>query len=314
VDAYTDQNVESDLATFDQQYGLPACTTSNGCLTILNQAACTKKGGTKNNPCAFVAPDWNLETSLDVEVAHAICQTCKIVLSEAVSVTYDYMGAAENAAVQAGATVVTNSWGGTECYCETQYDGYWNHPGTAIVFSSGDSGNVVEYPAASPYVLAVGGTTLNLNPNNTLASEVAWNSGGSGCSVVEGAPSWQTSLPTWSQTGCGLYRATADVAADADPNTGAAVYDSTPYNGQVGWFQVGGTSMAAPIVAAAIALAGGTSGASSAGQIPYLHMNLSNSHDVTAGSNGACSTIMCAAVPGYDGPTGLGTPNGVSGL
>ena len=169
-----------------------------------------------------------------------------------------------------------------------------------ITASTGDAGYGVEYPAASPYVVAVGGTTLALNGDNTYAGETAWVDGGSGCSTYEPKPSVQT------DSGCSK-RAVADVSADADPNTGAAVYDSVPYSGQSGWFQVGGTSLASPLIAAVYALSGNTSN----GLAPYG--NPGALHDVTGGSNGTCSpSYLCTAGPGYDGPTGLGTPNGLA--
>jgi subtilase family serine protease len=152
---------------------------------------------------------------------------------------------------------------------ETTYDSSYNHSGIAVTASSGDGGYGVEYPAASPYVVAVGGTTLNLTSSNTYSSESAWSSAGRGCSAYETANSWQTAVSDWSQTGCGTKRGVADVSADADPNTGAAVYDSTRYQGQSDWFQVGGTSLSSPLIAGVFALAGGASSYANAQQIPY---------------------------------------------
>jgi hypothetical protein len=201
------------------------------------------------------------------------------------------------------ATIVSNSWGGGESSSETSNDGHFNHIGTPITFSSGDGGYGVEYPAASQYVTAVGGTTLNLNADNTYKSESVWSGAGSGCSAYEPKPTWQT------DAGCGL-RTVADVAADANPNTGAAVYDTVRYQGRSGWFQVGGTSLASPLVAAVYALAGNATSTVD-GQYPYLHTT--SLHDVTSGSNGRCGgSYLCTGVVGYDGPTGNGTPNGTS--
>jgi subtilase family serine protease len=302
VDAYDDSTIASDLNYYDSYYGLPACTTSNGCFQKLNQYGQAYNYPSKNS-------GWALEISLDVETAHEICQSCKIVLIEASSSSISNLDAAENEAVALGATEISNSWGGGEYSSETA-DQTFNHPGIAITVSSGDNGyGSFGYPAASPYVVAVGGTTLNLASGNTYGSETAWNGSGSGCSSYEAAQSWQTSLSNWNLTGCGTNRGVADVAADADPNTGAAVYDSTRYEGQKGWFQVGGTSLGSPLVAAVFALAGGTSTVSYAAQLPYG--NPSALHDVTSGSTGSCGTIMCTAGTGYDGPTGLGTPNGL---
>jgi hypothetical protein len=295
VDAYDDPKIASDLATYSAQYSLPPCTTATGCFRKVNQ-----NGGTsypRSNS------GWALEIALDVEVAHAICQNCKILLVEASSSSFANLGAAENEAVSLGANVVSNSWGGGEFSSETQYDtSYFHHPGVPLVFASGDNGYGVEYPAASQYVTAVGGTTLNVDSGNHYAGETAWPDAGSGCSQFEPKPSWQT------DDGC-ARRTVADVSADADPNTGAAVYDSVSYSGQTGWFQVGGTSLATPLVAAVYALTGSPSGVTFGAQ-PYADPNAL--HDVTTGSNSSCGSYLCTAQPGYDGPTGLGTPNGLS--
>ena len=301
VDAYDDPTAEKDLGTYSTQYGLPACSTANGCFRKVNQ-----NGGTK-----YPKKDggWALEISLDLQVAHAACPNCKLLLVEASSNSFTNLLAAEDYAT-AHATVVSNSWGGSESSSETGYDSHFNRP-VPITVSSGDNGYGVEYPAASRYVTAVGGTTLNLNPDDTRASETAWNGSGSGCSGYEAKPSWQA------DPGCS-QRTVADVSADADPNTGASVYDSTPYctfwifNCTTGWYQVGGTSLASPLVAAVYALAGNGS-ATTYGSYPYL--NPGSLYDVTVGSNGSCGgSYLCTAGPGYDGPTGLGSPTGTGGF
>ena len=297
VDAYDDPNIASDLAVYSAQYGLPSCTTANGCFKKVNQT-----GGTtypKKNS------GWALEISLDVEMAHALCPKCKILLVEATSNSFANLIAAEDYA-RAKATVVSNSWGGSEFSSETSssYDGHFATPtDIPTTFSAGDSGYGVEYPAASQYVTAVGGTTLNLTSTNTRQSETAWSGTGSGCSAYEPKPTWQK------DKGC-VRRTVADVAADADPNTGAAVYDTVRYQGISGWFQVGGTSLSSPIIASTYALAGnGTS--TNDGSYPYTHT--SSLFDVTSGSNGSCGgSYLCTAVSGYDGPTGNGTPNGTN--
>jgi subtilase family serine protease len=287
VDAYNAPNIESDLATYSSTYGLPACTTANGCFHKVNQT-----GGS-----AYPRSDrgWALEISLDVEIAHAICPSCHILLVEAKSNSFTNLLVAEDYAT-GHATVVSNSWGGSEFSGETSYDSHF-HTSVPITVSSGDSGYGVEYPAASQYVTAVGGTTLHLTSADARSSEIAWSGAGSGCSAYEAKPVWQT------DTGC-ARRSVADVSADADPATGAAVYDSYAYQGRSGWFQVGGTSLSAPLIAAVYALAGGGSAST-----PYSHT--SALFDVTSGSNGSCGgSYLCTAVPGYDGPTGLGTPVG----
>jgi subtilase family serine protease len=296
VDAYDDPNIESDLGVYDSLYGLPACTTADGCFQKVNQS-----GGT-SYPRANSG--WALEISLDVETAHAICPNCKILLVEASSNSLANLGAAVNEAATLHATVISNSYGGSEYSGEvTDQSSYFTHPGVPITASSGDGGYGVEFPAAANTVTAVGGTTLKLNSDNSYQSESAWSGSGSGCSAYVSKPSWQT------DTGC-AKRTVADVSADADPNTGAAVYDSVRYQGQQGWFQVGGTSLAAPLVASVYALAG--NGTTITGAYPYGHTSALN--DVTTGGNGSCGSYLCTAGTGYDGPTGLGSPKGTSGF
>jgi subtilase family serine protease len=156
-------------------------------------------------------------------------------------------------------------------------------------------------------VIAVGGTTLTLGAGNTYGSESVWSGAGSGCSLYVTAPAWQSFLGA-----CAGKRGSADVAADAAPSTGAAVYDTVRYQGRLGWFQVGGTSLSSPLVAAVYALAGGLPAETSAASGLYGRLGDSTVlHDVTSGSNGSCSTIMCKGATGYDGPTGVGTPKGI---
>jgi subtilase family serine protease len=307
VDAYDDPNAEADLGTYDTQYGLPACTAANGCFQKVNQTGGTTYPSTDGT--------WAMEISLDVQTAHQICQTCKILLVEANSSSMNDLAAAVNEAVTLGATEISNSYGGSEWSGEMSWDSYYSHANVAITASTGDSGYGAQYPASSPGVLAVGGTTLQLNSDNTYASEAVWSSSGSGCSSYESGNTWQTSVSDWSQTQCTSRRGAADVGADANPNTGAAIYDSTPYNGMCcGWWQVGGTSLSSPLIASVIALAGGTAGVANAESVPYTHFNATNSHNITTGSNGTCGTIMCTGAVGYNGPTGMGTPNGTGGF
>lgn len=297
VDAYDDPNIESDLGVYDSYYGLPACTTANGCFRKVSQTGTTRYPRGNSG--------WDLEIALDVETAHQTCQNCKILLVEASSASMTNLGTAVNEAAKLGATVISNSYGGSESSSDTSYDSsYYNHPGIAITVSSGDNGYGVEYPASSRYVTAVGGTTLDLSSGNAWASETAWADAGSGCSGYDAKPSWQT------DSGCS-NRTVADVSADADPNTGAAVYDSVSYQGQRGWFQVGGTSLASPLIAGVYALAGNAASVTY-GSYPYSHT--SSLHDITSGSNGTCGTYLCNATAGFDGPTGLGSPNGTGGF
>ncbi|MBB5888939.1 S53 family peptidase [Kutzneria kofuensis] len=291
VDAYDDPNAEKDLATYRSTYGLPACTTANGCFKKVNQT-----GGT-SYPTGDTG--WSEEISLDIDMVSAVCPSCHILLVEATSPSYANLGTAVNTAVRLGATAVSNSYGGGESSAETSYDSYYNHPGVAITVSSGDSGYGVEYPAASRYVTAVGGTSLRTSSTTRGWTETAWNGAGSGCSAYEAKPSWQH------DTSC-TRRTVADVSAVADPATGVAVYDTY---GESGWLVFGGTSVASPIVAAVYALAGNFSGTSVPASLAYSHT--SSLFDVTSGSNGSCGgTYLCTAKTGYDGPTGLGSPNG----
>lgn len=307
ITAYNDQHISNDLNTYNNYYGLPACTTSNGCLTIVNQ------NGGSTLP-AISNSGWALETSLDVETAHMVCQTCKILLVEANDSLYSDLGTAVNTAARLGATEISNSYGGSEWSGETSDDSYYAHPGIAITASSGDNGYGTSFPASSPNVVAVGGTTLQINTDNTYGNESVWSGTGSGCSLYESANIWQKNLTNWPQTNCGIKRGVTDVSADADPNTGAAVYDSTSYNGQSGWFQIGGTSLSSPLIAGIYALAGGVPTAINAASVPYSFFPSTNFHDITQGNNGICGTVMCTAGIGYDGPSGLGSPNGINGF
>ena len=306
VDAYDDPNIAADLSTYSSTYGIPQLPNCSGAIAS-SDVPCFKKVTQTGATARFPATDagWSLEISLDVEAAHAMCQNCSILLVEASSPTYANLAAAVNEAVASGANAVSNSYGGPEFSSETSYDSAYDHPGVAIVVSAGDAGYGVEYPAASRYVTAVGGTSLYLNANGTYNSEVAWSGTGSGCSAFESKQPWQT------DTGC-ARRTVDDVSADADPNTGAAVYDTVRYAGQHGWFQVGGTSLASPLIAATYALSGALPTAAVENSLPYLSVS-TNLNDVTSGSNGSCGgSYLCTARTGYDGPTGLGSPKGIS--
>ena len=242
VDAFGDTTAEADMNTYRSTYGLPACTTANGCFKKVNQSGVQGSYPANNQ-------GWALETQLDLEMVSAVCPGCKILLVEASSNLNSSLYAAEDTAARLGATEISNSWGGGESTTETTDDAHFNHPGAAITVSSGDSGFGVEYPAASRYVTAVGGTSLSHATNSRGWTESAWSGAGSGCSAYEPKPAWQT------DSGC-ARRTVADVSAVADPNTGVAVYDSNcGLLGQLlgqcfsGWGVVGGTSASAPIVA-----------------------------------------------------------------
>jgi subtilase family serine protease len=301
VDAYDDNKAEADLGTYRSTYGLPACTTANGCFKKVNQSG-TQGSYPSNNQ------SWAVEISLDLDMVSATCPQCHILLVEASSNANANLYAAEDTAARLGATEISNSYGGAESSSDPSTNSHFNHPGVAITVSSGDGGYGVEYPAASPFVTAVGGTTLQRASNTRGWTESAWSGAGSGCSAYEAKQSWQT------DSGCSK-RTVADVSAVADPNSGVNVYDGNCSgidkllgNCFSGWGVVGGTSASSPIIASVYALAGNASSVTY-GSFPYAHATSLN--DVTSGTNGSCSgSYLCTSGPGFDGPTGLGTPNG----
>ena len=305
VDAYDDPNIASDLQTFDTQFGLPACTVANNCFTKTTQGTPATDSG------------WAMEISLDVQWAHSIAPGAKIVLVESPDNSLGNLLTGVDTAAATGAQQVSNSWGGNEFSSETSYDYHFNSPTASFYVASGDSGHGVIWPAASPYVVSVGGTTLTTDSSGNWVSESAWSGSGGGTSAYEPKPSYQNNFNS------NTKRTVPDVAYDGDPNTGFYVYDSVPINGNSGWWIVGGTSAGAPQWAAISAIAnsqnaklasasfgansalyGAASGAQSSPQTnPYL----ANYHDITTGSDGSCGSI-CNAITGYDEVTGLGSP------
>ena len=306
VDAYDDPTAESDLAVYRSTYGLPACTTANGCFQKVNES-----GEAGDYPATEPAnDDWSDEVALDVDMVSAICPHCDIMLVEADSTRNGDLGAGVDTAVGLGAQFVSNSYGGPE---ETTTAAAYDHPGTVITASTGDSGFGVSTPAAYPTVVAVGGTSLLRAPYSSRGwAEITWADGGSGCSASETKPTWQT------DPGCST-RSVADVAADANPATGVNTYDT--YGTNTGWGVWGGTSASAPMIAATYALGGPT-------LIDYIARETyatasadpDSVNDIVAGTNypsggGSCdgqASYECKAGDGYDGPTGLGTPNGIT--
>lgn len=307
VDAYDDPKAESDLGVYRSQFGLAACTTANGCFRKVNQT-----GGTK---APRANGGWAQEISLDLDMVSAACPQCHILLVEASTSSLTNLGTAVNEAARLGATEISNSYGGSESSSDSSYDtSYYKHPGIAITVSSGDGGYGVEYPAASQYVTAVGGTSLTRSSSARGWSESVWSTSategaGSGCSAYDPQPSWQSTLSNI--TSVCAKRAVADVSAVADPATGVSVYDSYSYQGQSGWLVFGGTSVASPIIASVYALAGNAA-STTYGSYPYSHANSLN--DVTTGATASCGSDLCTAAAGWDGPTGLGTPAGTGGF
>jgi subtilase family serine protease len=295
VDAYGYPNAESDLAVYRSQFGLPPCTTANGCFKKVNQSGV--QGSYPRNDSG-----WATEQALDVDMVSAICPSCKIILVESSSANQRDLDTAVDTAAALGANAISNSYGGNETSGSAS-DQHYNHPGVAITASSGDNGYGVEFPASSQYVTAVGGTSLSRASNTRGWTETVWSGAGSGCSKYVAKPSWQT------DTGCAM-RTVADVSAVADPQTGVSVYETFGRRG--GWQVYGGTSVASPIIASVYALSGG-GWTGPTPQVPYS--NPTALFDVTSGSNGSCGgTYLCTAEVGYDGPTGLGTPDGVGGF
>jgi hypothetical protein len=355
VDAYDDPNAEADLKVYDEEFHLPPCTVANKCFEKVNQ-----RGETGKPPSATgkrekeEAEGWALEISTDIEVAHAVCQNCHIVLVETNSAEFTDLEASEDTAVALGATEISDSWGGEE---PTIDSAAFNHPGIVITAAAGDEGYLnwteaksgktyyegADYPASSPHVVAVGGTRLTLS-GGVRQSETVWNdgegAGGGGCSLRFAAQEWQRNVSDWSKVGCGDKRAVADVSADADPETGVAVYDTVPYpeelkgrivTTELGWVPIGGTSVASPIIASMFALAGGAHNVEYPSETLYSRLGSTSLYDVTQGGNGKCDdeysgcsgslsspldcgedALICNATSGYDGPTGVGTPNGIT--
>ncbi len=301
VDAYNDPNIQSDLNTFDSYFSLPATT-----VTRVNET-----GGTAYPPSDSTG-GWELEESLDVEWAHAMAPGASILLVEASSASDSDLLTAVNYAA-AHANVVSMSWGGSEFSGETSYDStYFDHAGVAFVASSGDSGAPASWPAASPNVLSVGGTDLTLGAGNVWSSETGWSDSTGGPSAYEPQPTYQAGVVTQTTTA----RATPDVAYDADPSTGVAVYDSVPYDREtLDWVEVGGTSAGAPQWSALLAIAdqglaanhqAALNSASPQQVMTILYKNRSDFHDITSGTSTGSPNY--SAGPGYDYVTGLGSP------
>jgi PKD repeat protein len=291
VDAYDDPTAQSDLDEFRSQFGLPPC--DSGCFTKLNQAG-------NASPLPPSSSVWDQEISLDLDAVSAICPNCHILLVEANSSSSSDMQTAMQTAAAQGAKQISASWTVTSNSAPPGQDTF---PGIATVAATGDNGYLGpgedNYPAALPGVTAAGGTSLA--PAATASprgfSEGAWSGAGSGCDLAVPKPAWQT------DTGC-TGRSYADLSADADPNTGLAVYDA----GQ--WLQFGGTSLATPLIAAYYAITGV---AATSPQWAYGASGQLN--DITSGSNGSCAAdiaYICTAGSGYDGPTGLGSISGAA--
>ncbi len=309
VDAFDDPKAESDLAVYRSHYGLPACTTANGCFKKVNQ-----KGEAKY-PAAEAG--WAVEISLDIDMVSAACPNCHILLVEATNNLNANLYAAEDEAATLGATEISNSYGGEEVSTETTSDSHFHHPGVSIFASAGDSGYEVEYPAASQYVIATGGTVLTPASNSRGWSETVWKGTGSGCSLYEPKPAWQTASPKCTK------RTNNDIAAVAAPETPVSVADSykLPQEfeiGEPGWTLVGGTSVSSPLMAGTMGLANAHTRSFGGADAYYVEASQNGTgvlDDVTSGTNTKegkenCGNYLCNGEVGYDGPTGLGSPYG----
>jgi len=293
VDAYGYSNAESDLAVYRSTYRLPACTTANGCFKKVNQ-----NGIAGNYPLNNTG--WAQEQALDLDMASAICPTCKILLVQASSASYSNLAAAVNTAGAMGAVVISNSYGGGESG-SASYASAYNKPGVAVTVSTGDSGYGVQFPASAPGTIAVGGTHLTLTSGGW--AESAWSGAGSGCSTTYAKPTWQHDVLC-------AFRMEGDISAVADPNTGVAVYGPNSF-GKSTWLVFGGTSVSAPLVGAIYAAYNIRPTAAS----NIWATGTSGKRDVTSSSNGSCSgAYLCTSGIGYDGPTGWGTPITSGGL
>jgi subtilase family serine protease len=292
IDAYDDPTAEADLGVYRSKFGLPACTTGNGCFRKVNQT------GGSTPPRADAG--WATEITLDLDMVSATCPGCHILLVEASSNSFANLGAAVNyAAGIPGVVAISNSYGGSDSATSSAY----NHPGIAVTASTGDAGYGMESPASFNSVVAVGGTSLKKSSTPRGWTESAWSGAGSGCGTINATTVQKANL-----TQCGK-KANADVSAVADPQTGVSIYDSTRYQGRAGWQVYGGTSASSPIIASVYAMSGNT-----AGYPASVAWNATSGlNDVTSGSNGSCSpALWCTAGSGWDGPTGLGTPNGTT--
>lgn len=327
VDAYDAPTVEADLALYRSTYGLPACTTTNGCFRKVNQ-----NGDAAPLPAANVS--WAVEISLDVEAVSAACPDCGILLVEGDGASDYSLAAGVDTAVRLGADVVSNSYSAAESYMtdnDVQAEGglpplraSYAHPGVPILAATGDYGFQLDapYPADLTSVIAVGGTSLTRSDTARGWTETAWgptqrpSGAGASCSA-------HIDKPTWQHDAACPGRTVADVSAVADPYTGLAVYDSTPDPADGlpgGWLHAGGTSASTPLVAAMYVMAGPAAGIKDASGL-YAHS--SDLNDVVGGpsvsipgSGQECppTTSMCAALKGYDAPTGLGSPDGLAAL
>ena len=283
VDAFGYEAIESDLAVYRQAYGLGPCTIASGCLTVLNNSG-------KTSP---LLPDtdmgWIGETALDVQMVSAICPRCKIVVIQTDGAGPNALQVGQVVAANLGVDAISNSWGGAEVPSDLSKEGDFAHAGVGTFAATGDNGYAGgnSYPATSANVIAVGGVSFD------GMITAAWTGAGSACSTVIPRQTWAPS------TACTM-RASADIAALADPATGVGTYVAA----QGGWNIIGGTSAATPIAAALFAAAGHGDA-----RPAFIYKHKAAFTDVTVGTSGSCGSTLCSAATGWDGPTGLGVPD-----
>jgi len=298
VDAFDYPTAENDLNVFSQQFGLPPCTTANGCFQQLYASGSRPRGN-----CG-----WAQEAALDIEWAHAMAPGAKIILVEAASNSFaDLFAAVDFAREQSGVTEVSMSWGGSEFSSEASNDFHMNTAGIVYFASSGDTGGATIYPGVSPNVVSAGGTSINRNRLGSFVSETGWSGSGGGPSKYEARPPYQAGIASI----VGSARGVPDFSFDSDPNTGVSVYDSTRCQGSSGWLVFGGTSVASPSLAGIVNLAGNFSGnATSQDELTTIYSNLgsSNFRDILSGTAGSFS-----AGAGWDFVTGVGSNQGLVG-
>jgi subtilase family serine protease len=304
VDAYDDPNAAADLAVFSKQFNLPACTTANNCFREVYE----------NSRRPAMNSNWSLEISLDVQWAHAIAPQATILLVETSSNSLSDLIAGVDLAVRHGASVVSMSWMSGEFSGEASLDNHFLSNGVTFFAASGDNGTGTAYPAASPNVIGVGGTSMQLNAQGNYGSETAWSGSGGGISRYEHEPTYQAllGLPVDAAGARGI----PDVSYNGDPSTGYAVYDSIAINGLTGWLQVGGTSAGTPQWAALMAITNSIRAAARKADLNATNAAIYSQarsspnvafHPITHGTNGKCG-LICDAMNGYDYVTGVGTP------
>jgi len=300
VDAFDYPTAENDLNVFSSTFGLPPCTTANGCFQTVFAS-----GHKPRTNCG-----WAQEAALDIEWAHAMAPNAKIILVEAASNSFSNLLAAvdvaSNLVVAGGGGEVSMSWGGSEFSTEANNDAHFTASGVVYFAASGDTGGVTIYPGVSPNVVSAGGTTINRNASGTFVSETGWSGSGGGPSTFEPRPSYQDGIAPI----VGTQRGAPDFSFDADPNSGVSVYDTTSCQGQSGWLVFGGTSVAAPSLAGIVNLAGHFS-PSSLAELATIYGNLGNAADFRDITSGTAGTFSCKV--GWDFVTGVGSDQGLLG-